>query len=386
MRSLSSFLFVLLFMIPSCAKSTGATVGRINRIDSFEEAIEAYQKIAKKGGWPLIPAGPKLTKGDVGEKVVLLRKRLGMTGVTEKEALFNEELGEAVRHFQERHGLEPDGVAGKETVAAMNVPVEARLRQLELNRKRYQEFSEKVKAGGKRAIIVNIPDFRLKIFEDGRPIAEMKVIVGQNDKDWKTPLLSSHITTLILNPTWSVPPTIFEKEVILELRKDPTYLAQNNMMVVRTADKKQEPVDPAKIDWNRVDEKTPEFRIVQREGEGNSLGRIKFLFPNKYAVYLHDTPHKALFSKPVRALSHGCVRVEKPMELAQFLMKDHPRWTQDKLEKMIEDKQTRYLLLPSPVDIHIIYLTAWVDHEGRVQFRNDIYQMDLPATPLTPSQ
>lgn len=344
-------------------------------LTGLQKALSDYKAIAAKGGWAGVHA-TKLKKGDSGEAVLELKKRLIVTGDLPKEkgegTILDDGVEQAVMSFQERHGFDPDGVIGKETLAALNVPVEDRIRQLQVALVARERLPADL---GDPAVIVNIPDFRLKVIEGGRTVFGMKVVVGQR-KDWQTPLLSSQIKYLIFNPKWNVPPGIFEKELIHHLRKDPEYLAKNNMKVIGIVDGKVQVVDPSTVDWTQVSAKNPGYRIVQAEGDGNSLGRIKFMFPNPDAVYLHDTPQKSFFKRQMRALSHGCVRVERPIDLAEFLMKDDPEWTRDKIQKAIASRKNRDVHLPHPVSVHIIYITAWVDEGGRVNFRNDVYGKD----------
>lgn len=341
-------------------------------LSPMAKALADYRVIAAKGGWPSVPSGPKLLRGDVGERVALLRQRLFVTRDLTRgreSDIFDDDLEAAVQRFQLRHGLEPDGSIGKETLEALNVPVEMRIRQLQLGIERQKELSTKL---GDRYVAVNIPDFRLNVVDNGRPVLGMKVVVGRR-RQWQTPLLSSRIKYLILNPKWNVPAGIFEKELIHNLRKDPTYLSRHNMAVIQTSGER---ADPSLIDWTQVSGKNPGLRIVQREGAGNSLGRIKFMFPNPHDVYLHDTPQKKLFARDMRALSHGCVRVEQPMDLAVYLMKDSPEWSRERIESAIASGRNRNVSLPLPIDVHIIYVTAWVDSQGTVNFRNDIYGHD----------
>lgn len=346
----------------------------------MQKAISDYKAIQAHGGWPIIPGGEKLQKGDTGERVALLRKRLAVSGDLKKDNgsdVIDETLEAAVGRFQDRHGLEPDGVVSKETLAALNVPAEDRVRQLEINLARRDEVAKKI--GGSRAVVVNIPDFHLKVIENNHSVMGMKVVVGQR-REWQTPLLASEIHYLILNPKWNVPSGIFEKELIHHLRNDPTYLQRHGMKVISTVANAGD-VDPATVDWSQVNAKNPQLRIVQHEGAGNSLGRIKFMFPNPYSVYLHDTPEKKFFARNMRALSHGCVRVEKPMDLAEYLMRDDPNWTRERIQSSINTGKNRDVPLPSSVPVHIIYMTAWVDDLGIVQFRNDIYGRDAGETP-----
>lgn len=370
-------LFVLIVMAGCASVPAPVAVAAASAVTSSSgserlgKVLAKYRDIAAHGGWASIPGGPKLALGSQGERVVLLRQRLSSTGDLKqdlKNPLFDEDLSEALRHFQERHGLEPDGAAGKETLAALNVPVEARIHQVEVNISRLQELETGLED---RYVAVNIPDFGLEVIEKGHPVMKMRVIVGQR-REWQTPLLASKIQYLILNPKWHVPLEIMKKEVIHHLRKEPGYIAHENMKVYSDAGE----VDPATIDWSKVDPKSGQYRLVQRSGPGNSLGRIKFMFPNPYDVYLHDTPSKNLFRRPMRALSHGCVRVENPLDLAEYLMKGQVDWSRERITSAIAKGKEQTVPLPETVPVHMIYLTAWVDGDGNTQFRNDLYGRD----------
>jgi len=344
-------------------------------VTGLQKVLQDYQEIAAKGGWPALPKVDKLQKGDQGPAVELLRKRLFVTGDLSKGKtgdVYDDSVVEAVQRFQMRHGLEPDGTVGKETLEALNVPVEDRIRQIQVNLARKATLPRE---SAPRYVVVNIPDFRLKVIESGKKALGMKVVLGQR-KQWQTPTLDSQIKYLILNPKWNVPAGIFAKELIHDLRKDPTYLERHRMKVI-SADGE---VDPATIDWNSVDAKNPKMRVVQREGAGNSLGRVKFMFPNPYDVYLHDTPQKKLFARNMRALSHGCVRVEQPLDLATYLLgKDDASWNREKIESAINTGRNRDIPLATPIPVHIIYMTAWVDDDGKANFRNDVYGRDAGA-------
>ncbi len=378
----------LFFIFLGCAtaphKTASAPVGSITSTSNetaalysaraYDRLLTEYRRLAERGGWPGVPPGAKLQTGDQGERVLALRRRLKTTGELKgdfKNALFDEKLVTAVKDFQERHGLEPDGAVGQSTLAALNISVEDRHHQIELNQRR---FEEKYSNFENEYLAVNIPEFQLHLIEDGKTVFSSKVIVGQK-KEWMTPLLTSRITYLIINPKWNVPPEIFEKEMINDLRTDPAYIVKNRMKILRNTDGHNEVLDPEKVNWADVDPKESGIRIVQDEGAGNSLGRLKFLFPNPYNVYLHDTPQKKLFANAMRALSHGCVRVEKPLELAEYLVGPQGL-TREAIEQWIQTGKTRDIALKTSVPIHIIYLTAWRDEEGRAQFRNDIYSQD----------
>jgi murein L,D-transpeptidase YcbB/YkuD len=379
-RRLSRFTLVpVLFLAAACASKPApqrakAPVGEpVPSVTGLEKALQDYQAIAAKGGWPQV-SDDKLQKGSSGPSVTALRQRLAVTGDLAKAGtsdVFDEELEQAVMRFQERHGLEPDGSVGKETLMALNVTAEDRVRQIRVN---LAQRDTMPKETADRFVVVNIPDFRLRVIDHGKRVLGMKVVLGQR-RQWQTPLIDSQIKYLILNPRWNVPSGIFAKELIHDLRKDPTYLKRHGMKAIST-DSGGGELDPDAIDWTQVSATNPHMRIVQHEGAGNSLGRIKFMFPNPYDVYLHDTPMKKLFARNMRALSHGCVRVEHPLDLAELLMSDNPSWSREKIQRAIDSGRNQDIPLSAPVPVHIIYRTAWVDEKGNVNFRDDIYGRD----------
>ncbi len=338
------------------------------RYSGLKKALNTYKNLAEHGEWSPIPSGSKLKKGDRGERVSLLKKRLKIAG----DDFFDENLEKALRHFQQGHGLEADGLVGRETLEELNVPLKARIHQIQMNLARLRWLPRDL---GERHIFVNIPDFHLEVIDHGKVVFTSKIVVGLK-KDWQTPLVSSRITHLVINPTWTVPPKIIEEEILEKIQEDPEYLTKEKMKVFRQSGETLEEVDPSSLTGHKVP--LEELQVVQKEGDGNALGRIKFLFPNPYSIYLHDTSQRMLFGSRQRALSHGCVRVEKPNELALLLLQAEGDWNEKKLNRLIKTKKTRYLKLSHPVDVHVFYLTAWVNNEeGTIQFRKDIYQKDL---------
>jgi murein L,D-transpeptidase YcbB/YkuD len=225
-----------------------------------------------------------------------------------------------------------------------------------------------------RSIFVNIANFRLYVVDNGRTVLSMKVVVGK--PYWDTPVFTSKMTYLIINPSWNVPDSIARREILKEIRKDPDYLAKENIQVLKGWGSREEEIDPGKIDWSRITPENLPYRFRQEPGPLNPLGRLKFMLPNKFNVYLHDTSARSLFSSNVRAFSHGCTRIEKPLELADYLLRDDPAWTRDKLLAAIDDGTEQKINILHPLNVHFLYLTSWVDEKGTVQFRKDIYGRD----------
>lgn len=339
-------------------------------------ALALYREILGKGGWPLVPTGAPLREGDRDSRVKVLRERLTVTGdyvgeKTEDPDLFDGYLGRAVRRFQARHGLGVDGVVGNATSMALNAPVEERIEQILLNMERWRWLPRSL---GSSHILVNMADFDLRVVEEGRPVLRMRVIVG---KDYRqTPVLSDRIRYLVLNPYWHVPHMIAVEDMLPQIRKDPEYLRRERVQVFRGWGNEAQEVDPAAIDWSRLGETRFPYRLRQEPGPQNALGQIKFMFPNRFGVYLHDTPKRSLFNRAERLFSSGCIRIEKPLELAAYLLREDPRWTMETLQAALAEKRDEKVMLPRPEPIHLLYCTAWAEPDGTVHFRRDIYGRD----------
>jgi len=261
-------------------------------------------------------------------------------------------------------------VVGTRTLAALNVPVEQRIEQIIANMERERSRPE---PAGERYVMVDIAGLDVSYVRDGATQWRGRAIVGRPQR--KSPLLDSRITYLDLNPSWTVPPTVLGKDVLPELRRDPAWLQEHNMEIVDYDGRR---VDSADIDWTRYSGRNFPWLIRQSPGTGNALGRIKFMFPNEHAVYLHDTPARKLFTRPERALSSGCIRIERPLELAALLLQDTPGWDRARLDRALASEVTRSVSLANPVDIHLQYQTVAVEADGTVLFRPDIYGYDAP--------
>ena len=227
---------------------------------------------------------------------------------------------------------------------------------------------------GQRYIRINIADFTLDVVENNKKKLSTKVVVGK--QFWHTPVFSDKMTSIVLNPAWNVPHSIAVEETIPKIKKDPEYLSNQHMKILKGWGEDEEEIDPDSIDWHSLDARDFNYRIRQEPGPLNPLGSIKFVFPNEFGVYLHDTPSKRLFAKSVRSFSHGCIRLEKPLDLAEYLLKGTPDWTREKILAEIKKGKEQIIRLPEPVNIHILYLTAWVDEDGLLNFRDDIYGRD----------
>jgi murein L,D-transpeptidase YcbB/YkuD len=345
------------------------------------QGLAAYRAIAVRGGWGVVPAGPPLKPGDRGPRVAALRARLAASGDLAAPAPpaeagaaaadgYDEAVAAAVAHFQRRHGLETTGKVGVDTLAELNVPVEARIRQIEVNQERWRWLPASL---GDRYIAVNVADFRLDVVEDGAVPLSMRVVVGKPKSH--TPNFSGRMTYLELNPNWNLPDDIAANEIAPKLAKDPGYLASHGMELIRGWGNKEEVADPATVDLAKLGKGSP-YRVRQRPGSDNSLGQVKFMFPNPFDVYLHGTPSQHLFARTVRSFSHGCVRLEKPQDLAAYLLKDDPKWSPEAIQDAIATGDHQTIVLARPLPVYILYWTAWVDADGTVELRRDLYGHD----------
>jgi murein L,D-transpeptidase YcbB/YkuD len=332
---------------------------------SFGPALAKYRTIARAGGWPRVSAGAPLGPGDRSQRVRELRRRLAVTGdsrSTSDSDIYDAELDRAVRAFQERHGLAPDGRVGSRTLEALNVPVEDRIRQLEINLERFRWLPPDL---GTELVWVNIPEFRLRAFRDGREVLSMPVVVGAARSP--TPTFHEKIVHAVLNPYWNVPESIALDEVAPKAKGDPGYLRRAQFELL---DERGSPLPPEKFEADLLRE--GRHRIRRKPGPFNDLGRIKFMLPNPFRVYLHDTPARHLFERASRAFSHGCIRLGRPLELARYLFDGR----YEELESGLGTGEERVMRVARPVPAYIVYFTAWQDGEGAVNFRDDVYGRD----------
>lgn len=345
----------------------------------LKKALAHYRKLQNSGGWPLVEAGNKLEKGVVHARVKTLRARLRASGDlaalpvavgtdVDPETVFDEVLHQAVLRFQKRHGLLEDGIVGPQTLAALNVSVSGRIEQIVLNLERLRWLPDNL---GDRHILVNIPGFEMHLVENNRPVFHSKVIVGQKKRP--TPIFSDTMSHLVLSPYWNVPRSIAIKDKLPILRRSPYKLKRQKIRVFNSAGRE---IDPGSIDWHSVSARSFNYRMRQDPGPKNALGKVKFMFPNQHSVYLHDTSSPELFARNKRAFSSGCVRVAKPLELAVHLLKNNPQWDQKTLTSAMRQRRQRTVHLQNEVPVHLMYWTAWLDDDGTVQFRDDIYRRD----------
>lgn len=345
------------------------------RYRRLKRTLRWYRDIAAKGGWPDIPDGETLKPGMHDPRVRALRERMAITGdifgIPKDPDLFDPNVERAVRFFQQRHGLDVDGAVGRKTRQAMNVQVERRIAAIVLNLERRRWLATDL---GKRFVFVNIADAVVKLIDDDKTLLDMRAVVGTPFH--MTPVFSEEITYLRLNPYWNVPSSIARRELLPKAKEDPRYLSDRGIRVLPRGSGQGAWVDAATIDWSAISASKFPYRLRQDPGPRNALGRVKIMFPNEYSVYLHDTPSRNLFGKSVRAFSHGCIRLHKPLRLAEMLLADQVKWNRKAIDAVLESKQTKTVRLTKPIPVHISYLTAWVNKDGSVHFRPDVYGRD----------
>lgn len=348
-----------------------------NTYDRTLEALIAHEDVANRGGWPRVPGSVTALKPDSqGPDVVALKQRLLGSGDLAPEALagdvYDEAVVAAVKRFQRRHGLSELGTVGRLTLKALNVPVEVRLNQITAT-------LERLKGNGfnfaSRYVVVNIPGASVEAVEDGAVAQRHLAVVGRPDRP--SPVIQANITSVNLNPYWTVPTSIVKADIIPHMRKDPAFVAKSNMKLLGAENKE---IDPNSVDWTKL--ASPYFTVRQEPGPTNSLGQLKIDMPNSEAVYLHDTPKKTLFRNDVRFNSSGCARVEGVRELAAWLL-EGSEWTLVSLEDEIAKGERKNIPLKKPVPVAWVYLTGWQGADGQVQFRDDIYGLDTPQGIVT---
>jgi murein L,D-transpeptidase YcbB/YkuD len=317
--------------------------------------LKKYYAIVKAGGWPIIPAAKaSYKKGTSSPAIAIIKKRLQITGDlagNDTSQLFNDSLEVAVKIFQERHGYKPDGVIGANVIKEMNVPAMVRLKQILLNMERMR-WTPIIHEGN--LIVVNIPEFILHVYEGKKEAFNMAVVVGKESNN--TMMFNGDLSTVVFSPYWNVPPSIVQKEILPAMERNPGYLESQNMEMTGN------------------EGGLPSIR--QRPGVGNALGKVKFLFPNSFNIYFHDTPSKSLFSRDKRAFSHGCIRLSDPEKMANYVLRNQPEWTPEKISEAMNAGTEKHVRVKDPIPVIITYYTAWVDEQGRMNFREDIYGHD----------
>jgi murein L,D-transpeptidase YcbB/YkuD len=335
-------------------------------------ALARYRKIDEGGGWPKVDEGKAIALGDRGQRVVQLRKRLAATGDLVDEGgdpeLFDVQLVEGVRRFQQQTNLEPDGVVGARTLAQLNASVANRIAQIRANMERWRWLPDDL---GRRHIRVNIADFRAEARANGRVERTHDIIVGRVYR--KTPVFPGAMTYLVLNPWWETPPNLAVKDKLPAFRKDPQMVETLGFQVI---DRSGKVVNPKRIDWNAVQANDFPYRIRQAPGPQNALGNVKFMFPNRHNVYLHDTPTRGLFAQTRRDFSSGCVRVQDALDLAAWVLVESPDWPIARIRRITEGNTETRVILAHSIPVHILYWTVVPDEQTTVRFLDDVYERD----------
>lgn len=339
--------------------------------------LDKYEKIQQAGGWEAVPDSiTEVEVGDTADVVINLKDRLKKT---EEKAIslndarqYDEALSAVVSDFQKRHGLEIDGRVGQKTLQALNVPVEERIAQIKINIERYKWLPE---TRGRKHIWVNVPEYMLHFYKDGKIIQEHIVVVGS--KAHKTPLFGSRVSNIVINPYWNVPLSIARNEILPKLQEGSDYLNKQRFDVIDKVET-MDVVENSDIDWTNTEEVKKKFRFRQKPGPGNALGRMKFNLPNDWGIYLHDTPSKSKFNYAYRAYSHGCIRVQNPTDLAATILNGKEEFSNSKevLEQKIKSGSSQRVNIEEEIPVYLVYMTSWVDAEGTLHFRDDIYKKD----------
>jgi len=345
---------------------------RVELYRRLQAFLAEYRRIADAGGWSPVPEGPTLRPGDSDERLQALMKRLAVTGDLQSDArtdvsVYGGELEAALKNFQERHGLDADGIVGPASLRALNVSVDDRIDQLRVNLERARWVLDNLEDD---FIIVNIAGFRAYVFRGRKEEWSTRVMVGKTYR--KTPVFRSTMKYVVFNPTWTVPYSIATKDLLPAIQRDPQYLTARNFIV---KNRNGDIVDPASVDWASLSRRNFPYTLVQQPGTNNALGEIKFIFPNEYAVYLHDTPSKTLFSRSARTFSSGCVRVEHPFDFAEVLL-GPDGWDSERVQAERMRRETKSVFLSKPMPVLLLYWTTEVGADGQIRFYEDVYERD----------
>ena len=346
--------------------------------DKLSEKLKLYKEAAQNSHLQKITIGKKYLKpGEKSNAIPLIKERLAATDELgecslNSSKLYDKCLLEAVKRFQKNNGLASSGVIGSKTLSALNESLASRAVKIEMNLDRIKQFNQRDE---KYHVVINIPDFMLYFMENDQVKKKMRVIVG--NKRHPTPVFGSRVAYIVLNPYWNVPDSIIQKEFIPKMLKDPDAMKKQNINITKSWAKDAPLVDPSTVDWEEYrSSKTVPFRFAQPPGYGNALGKIKFIFPNDFSVYMHDTPTKRLFKRDTRAFSHGCIRLSEPMEMLRVFSEVDSNVNLGSSRSILKGSKETNVYLAKSVPVDVVYLTAWVNPSGELQFRNDIYGYD----------
>ncbi|POY39105.1 hypothetical protein C3K47_01005 [Solitalea longa] len=341
------------------------------RIDQLEKELYSFLKLQKDNKWTPLPYPKKSIKpGDKDSLIVEIRNRLYLLKdvvYTDSSNIFDEALKQEVINFQETTGLKPDGIIGKNFIQSLNISPQKRLVQLLVNIQRLKWLPEN---NSSDHILVNIPEFEMHVYQGSELCWSSPVVVGKPSSS--TALFSGNIKYIVFSPYWNVPRSIIKNEIIPEVKKNPAYVNKEQLEFMQG----NKVVSPDSIDWKQYPAKPFPYTIRQKPGNANSLGLVKFLFPNEYDIYLHDTPSKRLFQSTTRSFSHGCIRISEPQKLAEYLLRNDLAWDSERIILMMTGGKELWVTLKQSVPVSIVYLTAWVDDNGTLNFRDDVYGLD----------
>jgi murein L,D-transpeptidase YcbB/YkuD len=339
-------------------------------VQATEQAIPQYEAIVARGGWPTVAPAKNMRLGARNPSIVALRQRLAASGDLEGTSgiaeVYDSYVDAAVRRFQLRHGITVDGRLNQQTLNALNVPAQARLNQLKTNALRLRTLSGNV---APRTVVCNIPAAQIEAIENGVVVSRHTAVVGKPDR--ASPDIQSRIVEINFNPYWTVPVSIVRKDLIPKMQAEPDYLTKNR---IRILDGRGEELTPAKINW--YSEEAVNYKFKQDPGDLNSMGTIRINFPSAHGVYMHDTPQKNLFGEDFRFHSSGCVRVQNVRDLVSWVLAEQTGWSRHEIEQVIKRGERKDARIGKPVPLFWVYVTAWADHDGVVQFREDIYGRD----------
>lgn len=340
---------------------------------ALRKILIKYLKIEAEGGWKLITSSYQNSNESEPYFVDELKERLRVEGDLAKDENTSEGYVEAIRKFQRRHGILPDGRVGSETLSKLNISVKEKITAIRINMERWQVMPEESEHF---YISVNIPDFTLSVVDDDKTVLNMKAIVGKKGRE--TPVFNANMHYIIVNPYWYVPITILREDILPKVRKDVSYLKKERIRIFKKEDyAAKKAIDPLKINWKKVNANTFPYFLRQDTGAKNALGSLKFIFPNPDDIYIHDTPIKSIFDKNIRTFSSGCIRIQEPLKLAHYLLQnDGNVWGDKNVEKLIARSSNKNISLSKPVKVRINYWTVWADDEGVANFRDDVYGYD----------
>jgi murein L,D-transpeptidase YcbB/YkuD len=340
------------------------------------EALARLRKTEADGGWPTIPQGKPIKPGENDPRLAAIRTRLAATGElgsgkTSEPERYDPELEKAVKLFQQRHRLDDNGIIDKDLVDAMNVSVRERIAQTRVNLERARWVLNGLEDD---FLLVNLPAYKAYLIRGGKNVWEARTQIGKEAR--QTPAFRSDLSTIVFNPDWTVPPTILAEDVLDGMRKGENMIAKKRLVIL---DKENHEVDPASINWNKATPANFDYTLRQPPGEGAALGRVKFLFPNAYSIYLHDTPSRDFFEAETRTFSSGCIRLEHPLELAERLLAGQPGWSPAKIQQVVDEGSTTTVNLSHTLPVLIVYWTVSVGASGEIRYMRDIYGLDAPV-------